>query len=114
MIKDLDPSTPGVYNLPVCRLYDLSVVPFVNWAAPGPKSPVQWQPCPCMSDQANITVPATGEVQYFRDHVSSYVTNALSTSLGESLGPENDKMGYGDFSCLWSNTVDATTPFLCC
>lgn len=72
-----------MYNLPVCRLYDLAAVPN-SIQGPWPKGqtpswPSQTQPCTCMSDNANITI--NGITTYFRDFAGQGVTTQLNTLI---------------------------------
>lgn len=76
---NLEPTSPGMYNLPVCILHDLGAVPnSLNgpWTKPQfPGYPSQQQPCPCMSDDAQIVIKGT--TYYFRD----FATNATVTEF---------------------------------
>ena len=79
----LEPTSPGMYNLPVCQLYDLGAVPN-SIAGPWPDGqkptwPSQQQPCSCMSNDANITIG--GVTSYFRDFAGDGVTKQLNSLI---------------------------------
>ena len=68
-----------MFNLAVCRLYDLGAVPN-SIAGPWPRDtypgwPAQLQPCSCMSNDANITIDGT--TYYFRDFAGEGITTEL-------------------------------------
>ena len=52
-----------------------------------------------MSTQANITIPGTNTVQYFKDYMDPGGAYALSNTPGEGK-LSNSYMGYGKDSCL--------------
>ena len=72
-----------MYNLPVCRLYDLGGVPnSENGPWPdgvNPGWPSQAQPCSCMSDAASITI--NGNTSYFRDYAGDPITKQLNGQI---------------------------------
>lgn len=74
-----------MYNLPVCRLYDLGVVPnsvagpFPDGQLPG--WPSQTQPCTCMSEDANVTI--NGKTTYFRDFAGDPTTTEFNKLIKE-------------------------------
>lgn len=90
---NLQPTSPGMYNLPVCVLRDLGAVPH-SIQGPWPESqipgwPSQTQPCSCVSDEANIKI--NGTTYYFRD----FATNATVTEFDKLI-----KDAYGsDTTC---------------
>ncbi|KAF6223201.1 hypothetical protein HO133_000043 [Letharia lupina] len=82
---NLVPTSAGMYNLPVCRLYDLGVVPnsvagpFPDGQLPG--WPSQTQPCTCMSEDANVTI--NGKTTYFRDFAGDPTTTEFNKLIKE-------------------------------
>lgn len=80
-----------MYNLPVCRLYDLAVVPnsvFGPWPnGQYPGWPSQNYPCPCMTNDANITIDGT--TSYFRDFAGDGITSQLNSSIEEAQGSQD-------------------------
>ena len=93
-----------MYNLPVCRLYDLGVVPnsiagpWPKWQFPG--WPSQLQPCPCMSNDANVTIGGT--TSYFRDFAGDAVTKQLNTLIKQdgSQGTDCYVAAKGTIDCI--------------
>ena len=82
-VADLKPTDPGVFNVPVCIITNLIYVPactITDWPNHGGLDPCISQPSVCQS--ANWTNPATGNVTWFKDHVSS----TLYTELGYAQG----------------------------
>ena len=90
---NLEPTSPGMYNLPVCILRDLGAVPnSIQGPWPDhefPAWPSQTQPCPCMSDEASIEI--NGTTYYFRD----FATNATVTEFNTLI----EKAGNGGTTC---------------
>ena len=81
-----------MYNLDVCRIYDLTAVPFAVYGPWTPTNvvpgwPAQRQPCPCMSDEANVTIG--GVTTYFRDVAGSGVTDNLKSLIKNSGNVDN-------------------------
>lgn len=107
---NLQPTSPGMYNLPVCRLQVLGAVPN-SIAGPWPKKqypswPSQRQPCPCMSSDANITIGGT--TSYFRDFAGDGITTQLNSLI------KADGAGSIDCYVAAKNTIDCVDfPELC-
>lgn len=84
--KDLPLSTPGLFNLPVCVVTDLGMMPDSGQVQEDylTKSDVWTNPCEC--GNFNITVPG-GEKQFFKDHVNKAIYHAIiCDTAGGSIG----------------------------
>lgn len=106
----LEPTYPGMYNLPVCRLYDLGVVPnSVHGPWPtddqNPGWPAQSLPCSCMSNDANFT-NSNGMTTYFRDFAGDGITTQLNSSIEHAA----NYAGGTEFTCYVTgkNQYDCT------
>lgn len=76
-----------MYNLNVCRLYDLAAVPN-SIHGPWPEGqdpgwPSQAQPCPCLSNDTIITIGNT--TSFFRDFAGVNLTADLNYAIENSL-----------------------------
>lgn len=95
----VNPSSGGVYNLPVCSASDLSGIPWCLRLAPNDNS-CQVTQCPCGSDRANITVN-NKPTQYFKDFALPAVLTAFAAApntaaqIKDSVCPLNTHSGYG-------------------
>lgn len=81
-LKDLKPTSPGVFNLPVCVITNLIYIPgctISDWPNHGGWDPCITQPGICQS--AKWTGP-DGSVQYFKDHVSKNLCDLLANAKG--------------------------------
>ena len=77
-ITSLEPKTPGMFNVPVCRITDLAALP-IRGGKKG--NSVQHIACTCLSNAANYTNAQTGNVTFFRDFASQAIHDELQNSV---------------------------------
>ena len=73
----LVPTDPGVFNIPVCRIFDLAYVPGCTYVGGDEFVRCFTQPKTCLDDAANYT-DGKGKAHFFRDNVVKDVPTSLA------------------------------------
>ena len=76
-ITTLQPKTPGMFNVAVCRIADFDAIPHGGGHG---KGTLQHIACNCLSNAANFTDPVSKNVTYFRDAISTGISDQLKNA----------------------------------